>query len=332
VVSAVMIQCNRWLMQPGRFPFPFTLTFAHMVSSCLLSNVLRLVWPTLFPALEGLEVTPLFCLKFLPIGVPFALSVVCGNWAYEYLSVSFLQVMKQTNIVTIYVFSAIAGLEAIRRCSVILLLGILAGAIMVVKGEMHFVLVGFLLQVASSLCEATKVVVQSVLMSGQAKLDPLTMVLFMAPACLLANLAPWAYMEGPKLMEITARLHELWPILLVSMMLAFVLNVVVAQCIKELSAVGFLLCGIVKDSCIILTSAWLLDESLAGLQRLGVAVALAGVALYSLYKQNMPCFEEDDLVRGFGKVFRRLCGASDNLGNDIKTPPLETRCEAAGKH
>merc|ERR1719352_1314654 len=116
-----------------------------MVMSTILANSLRFVKPQLFPAYENVRITPRFLLQFVAIGVPFAASLVCSNWAYKYLSVSFLQIMKQSNIVTIYCFSLIAGLEALRRCNVILLAFILLGASLGVKGEMHFVLVGFIL-------------------------------------------------------------------------------------------------------------------------------------------------------------------------------------------
>merc|ERR1719181_1576480 len=104
---------------------------------------MRLVCPSAFPAMQDLEVTPWFCMKFIPIGAAFALSIVCGNGAYEYLSVSFLQIMKQCNIVTIYTFSVLCGLEALRKCSVVLLLGTLIGTMMAVHGELHFQFAGF---------------------------------------------------------------------------------------------------------------------------------------------------------------------------------------------
>merc|ERR1719443_1284718 len=100
--------------------------------SLVLANCLRWCCPSAFPSLDKLCVTPWFCMKFLPIGAAFALSIVCGNGAYEFLSVSFLQIMKQCNVVLIYTCSVICGLEALRRCSVVLLLFTLCGTMMAV--------------------------------------------------------------------------------------------------------------------------------------------------------------------------------------------------------
>merc|ERR1719487_2054819 len=107
---------------------------SHMLTSWVLASCLRLIYPSAFPALQHIEVTRWFCLKFVPIGAAFALSIVCGNGAYQYLSVSFLQIMKQCNVVIIYAFSVLCGLEALRRCSVALLFGTLCGTMLAVHG------------------------------------------------------------------------------------------------------------------------------------------------------------------------------------------------------
>eukprot|EP00927_Polykrikos_kofoidii_P062157 TRINITY_DN56978_c0_g1_i1.p1 TRINITY_DN56978_c0_g1~~TRINITY_DN56978_c0_g1_i1.p1 ORF type:complete len:496 (-),score=73.67 TRINITY_DN56978_c0_g1_i1:54-1457(-) len=311
LVSSLMIESNKWLMAPTHFPYPLALTMCHMGMSFLLANVARLVMPSMFPAFAGLEISPRFCSKFLWIGIPFACSLVCGNWAYKYLSVSFLQIMKQSNIVTIYFLSVAAGLESLRRCNVILLAITLGGSMMGVEGELHFVLVGFLLQVVSSVSEAAKVVVQSLLMSGTTRLDPLTMVLFMAPACLLANMLPVILLEGPKCGEIWRQFMLHWPLVAGNAALAFILNCTVAQCIKQLSAVGYLLCGITKDVCIIVTSTWFLGESLSNMQKLGFTITLSGVASYSLYKQNASCFDDDNLLEGFKRIAKNMLATNE---------------------
>jgi len=306
IVSACMIESNKWLMLPGHFPYPLTLASNHMLMSLVLANCLRAFRPAAFPALQQIEVDRWLCLKFIPIGAAFALSMVSANAAYQYLSVSFLQIMKQCNIATIYTFSVLCGLEALRRCSVMLLLITLCGIILAVHGELHFDLTGFLLQVTSSLAEATRIIILGVLMRGGYKLDPMTMVLFMAPACLLVNIVPFVFLEGPELSVIKAQLVMLLPYIVANAALAFILNCITASCIKQLSPVGYLLCGIVKDVCIIVSSAYLLGESLSIQQIYGFILALSGVASYSLYKQNSDCFEDDQLLHGFSRVAHRL--------------------------
>jgi len=325
--SAGMIESNKWLMLPGHFPYPLSLTMNHMLTSWVLANILRFFCPSAFPSLQHVEVTWWFRLKFLPIGAAFAISIVCGNAAYKFLSVSFLQIMKQSNIVVIYTFSVLCSLEALRRCSVILLFITLCGSLLAVHGELHFHIVGFVLQLISSLSEAAKVIIQGILMSGSYKLDPMTMVLFMAPACLFANTIPFFVLEGTRITEIFSQMLTVLPCLGVNAVMAFILNLLVAQCIKQLSPVGYLLCGIVKDVSIIVSSSWFLGESLALQQIVGFALALTGVASYSMYKQNQDCFGDDLLLPGFAKVAKRILSIPDSI-KDVKDVKLEGKVVA----
>merc|ERR1719159_27020 len=145
--------------------------------------------------------------------------------------------MKQANVAVIYTFSVICGLDALRRCSTMLLACTVFGTFLTVRGELQFQLLGFILQVGSSLAEASKVIAQGLLMSGSAKLDPLTLVLFMAPSCLLAIVLPFIAVEANS--EMFVQYMKYFPMILANAMVAFSLHVVVAFCIKQFSPVGY---------------------------------------------------------------------------------------------
>jgi len=290
------------LMLPGHFQFPMMLIMNHMMASWIFTSGLRLCCPSAFPALEHIEVNWTFRLKFLALGAMFCASIVFAIEAYNYLSLSLLQVIKHSNIVIIYALSVLCGLEAFKRCSVMILAGILLGVLMAVQGEVHFQLFGFLFQMAGCLAEAGKVVSQGLLMRGSAKLDALTLVLFMAPACLLANLLPFSVWEAHRAPEILAQFLLHYPMILANMSLAVALNVMIAVCIKHFSPVGYLVMGILKDIVIVSTSSIFLGESLTVQQICGFSIALSGVAAYSLYKQNIDFFVEDQLTTGFARV------------------------------
>jgi len=326
-VSASVIETNKWMMEPGHFPYPLALTANHMLTSWFFANCLRLCCPSAFPALQNIEVTWNLTSKFLAVGPMFAVSLVCANAAYQYLSVPFLQVMKQCNIVVIYAFSVICGLDALKRCSVMLLACTLMGTLMTVQGELHFQLIGFLLQAGGSIAEAGKVVTQGVLMSGSQKLDPLSLVLFMAPACLCAILVPFCIVEATRAPEIFHLFKMHLPMMLGNATLAFALNVTVAMCIKYLSPVGYIMMGILKDVFIVSTSAVFLGESLTWQQVGGFTIALSGVAGYSLYRQTIDCFVEDELITGSLRVLRRLRG----IEHVLEPFPLESCKEDSGK-
>lgn len=304
VLSACMIETNKWLMLEEHYPFPVMLTLHHMIAATVFTNCLRLFYPAAFPALQKLDVSWSFLAKFVPLGCMFASSIVCSNAAYQYLSVPLLQIMKQCNIVVIYTLSVFCGLDSLTRCSIVLLLVILAGTTMAVAGEIHFNIIGFILQLGSSWSEAGKVVTQGLLMAGSTKLDPLTLVFFMAPASLLANIVPFCVMEGPQAAQIITQFSAHFPVIFLNASTAVALNVVVAMCIRYFSPTGYLVMGLIKDIVIISTSPLFLGETLTPQQVCGLLIGLCGVGAYSLYRQNINFFVEDHLITGFA----RLCG------------------------
>jgi drug/metabolite transporter (DMT)-like permease len=307
-VSAVLIRTNKGLMHHDGFPYPLTLVSTQMLTCWLLSSCLRLCVPALFPSLEHVDVTWSFGLKLLAIGTLFATSVVFSTAAYQYLSVPFLQVMKHCNVVLIYAFSLLCGLDTLTRCSSVLLLMTVLGTVMNVEGELDFQLFGFLIQAVSSCAEAGKVVLQGVLMSGSLKLDPLTLVLFMAPACLCAIMVPLISMEANSVM--LSHYMQNVPMILCSSMLAFALNVLVACCIKELSPTGYIMMGTLKDVVIVGASTIILGDTFTVLQVIGGLLSLVAILSYSLYRKNIDCFPEDALFTGAKRVFQRLSNLS----------------------
>ena len=70
------------------------LTTWHMVFATLMSQFLARFTSTL-DSRHKVPMTPQTYLRaIVPIGVMFSLSLICGNLAYLYLSVSFIQMLK----------------------------------------------------------------------------------------------------------------------------------------------------------------------------------------------------------------------------------------------
>merc|ERR550514_29620 len=103
----------------------------------------------------------------------------------------------------------------------------------------------------------------------------------MAPVCLVilifGNIMVW----DPKIVQATIQ----WsPYLLVNSCLAFALNVTVAMLIKECSAVGFILAGLVKDIFIVSVSAMAFGDIITFQQMVGFTLTLAGIFTWSYIK------------------------------------------------
>lgn len=281
VVSATMIHFNKFVMR--RFPYALVLTSCHMTASFVVSGTLYMFVPSLFPAMakvkDNARELPLY---FLALGVLFGVSLFTSNQAYLYCSVAFLQFMKEANIVLIFLISCSVGLQKMNRVSALIVLWILLGSSLCVKGEIHFVMIGFIIQAISQFGECGKNVLgEYLLVKSSLKLDPLTYVLLMAPVALcflLVGLA-WSWNAA-----IPGAILENWHYLLPSAGLAVCLNILIALVLKECSAMGFIIAGVVKDILIVVASATVMGEMVSSQQYIGFIVALTGCAMWSSMK------------------------------------------------
>merc|ERR1719198_1962935 len=114
----------------------------HMgVSSLLLLGVLK-VKPEFFPALTDPDnrvvLDKSLFLSILPVAVLFTAQLVLTNTAYLEASVAFLQMMKESNVVLVYMFSLVAGLELFSPHRMLVVAGIILATSLTVTGEIKF--------------------------------------------------------------------------------------------------------------------------------------------------------------------------------------------------
>lgn len=283
--SACLIHFNKYLMHQDRFPFALPLTTFHMLMTFVLVNCFYLLKPSMFPAMEKTEGQRYQLLRwFVPLGCLFALGLFCSNKAYYFCTVAFLQFMKEANVAVVFTLACFFGLQQSTRSRLFVLCWILFGAFAAVKGEVHFSRIGFFIQALSQMGECGRTVFADWIMRGSSlKLDPLTFTMFLSPVCLcillLTTILTWHH-------EIATRAWELWPMLLPNACLAFLLNVLIAVIIKDMNAVTFMLCGLIKDIVIVMASVWFLGEFVNYQQLMGFGICLGGIAAWSHLARN----------------------------------------------
>lgn len=302
--SAAMIESNKWMMRSNTFPYATVLTMLHMAMSSLLSFGFYRCCPSWFTAMRTLKVDIWLVVKFLPIGIASAGSIVLSNEAYKFLSVSVIQMLKETNIVMVFIISVMLGLMKFTRTATLLLLFIAGGAVLATYGTIEIMLFGLIIQLVSQIFEVTKIVSQNVLMNARGmKLDPLTLVLFMAPVCLGFSVPLCFVMVSDEWGDVLERGMKIWPALLLNCLLAFSLNIIVAMQIWLFNGVGFLIAAIMKDITIVTVAGCLFAEVITELQLVGFTTAILGVFGYSLYRMNESHFADDNIFNGFVSVF-----------------------------
>lgn len=288
-LSVAFIMSNKWLLiDKGKFPHPEALTVLQLVTTAVLSWVLYFFRPTMFTAMQSLELTKDLSWRFIPLALAFAGSMVASNVALSLSPVSVLQVMKQGNVVLIFVGSLALGLEKFGKASTALVMLILLGvAICIVSEPATIGLVGIAIQLGSQLCEVGKVLMQSVLMSKMGhRLDPLSMALFLAPMSALFACAIFlgqSFWDG-NLGIVYSSFLSAWPWLLSNVVVSFGLNVVVAWTVWSFNPTGFLIAGVMKDVSIMLAASMIFGEALTRMQCAGFSIALIGISLYGSYK------------------------------------------------
>mmetsp|Transcript_100126 Transcript_100126/g.258800 ORF Transcript_100126/g.258800 Transcript_100126/m.258800 type:complete len:386 (-) Transcript_100126:103-1260(-) len=306
--SVGLINFNSYLMADGRFPYAAPLVLMHMAFCSTFALVLRFLQPSLYPALtdphKRVPIDADFLLRgVLPIGAVFSASLVLTNLAYNKLSVAFLQMLKECNIILVYAFSLIATLEMFSWRHVQVIFFAMVAASLTITGELNFVWDGFCIQVSSMVCECLRIVLQSVLLSGK-KLDALSYVLVVSPVCflllgslmlLLVLLPPGALGAGLAL-PTAAKLQEFAPLLAANCALAFALNVSIALLIKNTSAVSYIFCGVLKDILAVLVSVVILHESISPMQCVSFSMQILAVVVWSLLKSKPENFENGLLV------------------------------------
>ena len=64
-----------------------------------------------------------------------------------------------------------------------------------------------------------------------------------------------------------------WPVIFLNALNAFALNLIIATTLKRLSAVAFVIIGIVKDSVIVATSSLVFGDHISAQQQVGHSVS-----------------------------------------------------------
>jgi hypothetical protein len=329
VFSSGLIQFNKWLLVEERFNYAVPLTLIHMGMCSTLSLALYFVAPALFPAIAEKRVSldTNFWLNALPITVVFALGLVLGNLAYSHLSVTFLQMIKESNLIWIYMLSLAVGLQVFALTDVKIIGLALVGMALSVHGEIAFEMTGFIIQFSALMCESTRVVLQGKMLSNHGtRLDPLSYVMLISPMCFVF-LALFLFMTCFLPDDVLGRgLHmppwedvKTWsPILLANALIAFGLNVSIAVMIKRTSPTSYIFTQVVKDLVVVAMSVILLRESCTLQQKFGFALQTSMVLVWGL-KNTFPEAFAEGIIPGFLALTH---GASDDKWKSAATMTL----------
>ncbi|OJJ50412.1 hypothetical protein ASPZODRAFT_129038 [Penicilliopsis zonata CBS 506.65] len=281
-LSSGVIIFNKWILHTAGFRFPLFLTTWHLVFATVMTQILAKFTHHL-DSRHKVPMTPAVYMRaIVPIGVFFSLSLICGNLAYLYLSVSFIQMLKATNSVATLLATWALGVAPMRLQTLGNVSFIVVGVVIASIGEIKFNMIGFICQACATVFESVRLVmVQRLLSSAEFKMDPLVSLYYFAPACAVMNGIATLFFEMPSMTM--ADINNLGVSTLVAnAAVAFGLNVAVVFLIGKTSALVLTLSGVLKDILLVVASMVIFQDPVTPLQAVGYAIALGGLIYYKL--------------------------------------------------
>ncbi|GLC35983.1 hypothetical protein PLESTB_000526000 [Pleodorina starrii] len=280
-LSAVVIMVNKYVLTFAGFPFPIALTLTHMA---FCSTLAFLIIKAGFVETVHMDSATYFR-NVVPIAALFSGTLWLGNAAYLYLSVAFIQMLKATMPVTVFLVGVMLGTEKYSALYALNMVVVAIGVATASYGELNFDLIGVIFQSGSIVTESFRLcLIQLLLQARGIKLNPVTTLYYIAPACFAFLCFPFTFIELPKMMHSDGgwRLPGGW--LMLSAVSAFALNMSVFLLIGRSSALTMNIAGVIKDWLLIALSVTLYGSPVGSLQLGGYGVAFLGVCWYNYQK------------------------------------------------
>jgi len=282
VSSNGLIVLNKHLMSVDGFRYPMALSSLGMVASWVLSvaacrlGIVRA---------KNVVSKAFILTHFLPVGLCMAFMFYCGNRAYLFLSVSFVQMLKTATPVVTMVVMVLFKLErpTLRLTGALLLL--VSGTALASFGELAFSWLGVTIMLLSEVADALRLVTTQLLLSSS-PWHPIEALMYLAPACaacLLVGvlLLEWQEMQAQGALAKLARRPALYGLAAV---LGFVCNAAQVASIKRVSSLTLKVVGVTANSLLVVCSGALFGDRLTTLQLVGYAVSFAGFVAYNVIK------------------------------------------------
>ncbi|KAL4434231.1 hypothetical protein ABPG75_000672 [Micractinium tetrahymenae] len=279
-LSAAVILYNKWVLAFSGFPYPVALTMWHMFFCAALAWVIiRLGYVE--PVKMGLDT---YLRTIVPIGFLYAGTLWLGNAAYLYLSVSFIQMLKATMPVAVFTVGCLFGTEHYTSSRLLNMIVVTIGVAIASYGEINFVVIGVVLQMASVATESTRLTLVQILLQRRGiKLNPITTLYLIAPCCFAFLCIPFFFLELPKMLNDPSVKAD--PLVFLSNAgAAFGLNMAVFLLIGKTSALTMNIAGVVKDWILILLSYLIYKAPVTALNLEGYGLAFLAVCWYNFQK------------------------------------------------
>lgn len=283
LVGPTLILCNKHILSELNFQFPMLVAGLGQAMSAfgswIVFTVLKLV------SLEKPELEPDVKRSMLAVGACSAGTLYFGNAVYIYLSVAFCQILKSYTPAITLVVLMLFRVDYPSKYVTFSVAGMCVATSLAVSGELKFDTFGVTLMLASSVCEAVKLVLTQKLMVNH-KLPALESLYRMAPICTVWLFAASALTEVPIILreEKYTILIENWPVFLASALLGYAINMVSFFVVKRVGALTLKLLSTARNASLVVYSVVFFGEIVTANQLVCYVGALGFFTLYNYLK------------------------------------------------
>lgn len=298
-LSSALILFNASILQD--FRYPISLICWHQLVASVLILVVRLVRPSWVVVPDSNPGAPaLTFAKGFTLGTPVAIfhvaSMIAGNGAYLYLSVSFIQMIKAFTSVNVYLVGCLMGTQTWSWPVAKTILVCTFGLVIASLGEVRFDPFGCLIQCISIVLEGFRINLLEILLKSKGyQFNPLSSLSIFAPIMLILLVPCVAIFDygsiSKSMIDGVGKFT-----FLVNGLIAFGLNLSVYLVIQRASGLVFALGGILKDVLIILGSTALFMTPITPMQVFGYAVALVALQAYGVVSKSPSDFDNGVLA------------------------------------
>lgn len=302
VMSSGLIFLNNYLLRDRGFEYPMMLCSMGVTSSWVISFALVKTGRVKLKH-EGLISRRWYTRHIVPIGFLGALSLGFGNYAYLYLSVSFIQMLKAAvPAVTLFVMYT-AGLEQLHSKTLTGVAIVTFGTMIATYGEVKFSMLGLLMMMLSELSEATRMAFYQYLL-GSLKFDMIEGLYVMGPASLvflwfgiaLFELRDFLRNDGLYIML------EAPVCFLCAALMGFCVNYLSLAVVSAMGGVGFKVMGQAKNAAVILGAMVIFGNPVTLIQAFGYLTSIIGFYVYQKGKIEIQALEAAHSKTSGGRV------------------------------
>lgn len=257
----------------------------HMSISTVFTQILVRTSSLLPGVTEGRVSIRDYLFRIVPMASFNAIGLVLGNSAYKWISLSYIQMIKACTPIPLLILSIIVGSEKKSLALFVIVCTVSFGIILSSVGELHFSLIGFMIQFTAIISDSFRMIIMELFMKDL-KLDTLSLLYYSAPTTVVLISIGFYFIESSTFDYTILYDSQFCLVIFFNCCLAFTLNIAAIHLLSSTSAMVIGISGPLKDIMLVFISFLMFKDSITSIQLLGFSISLVGLYLYRTYKKD----------------------------------------------